>query len=187
MAFARLSDSGGALAPHAALMRIDGDTLMGHSAHLGTATCPSSKLVPKFEKGDNLMKHVYLAYGGKKMQEDAISRKAWASFDQTTTSLFSWRTSFIKMRPSLKKQQHRISVCDLLFGMWGCVVHCVHGIWRCAWLSDGWGCVSHSLSAWVRRGRRVIPLIWVPPGVRHQNSPKCSNFWLTLICNIKEL
>ena len=37
---------------------------MGHSAHLGTATCPSSKLVPKFEKGDNLMKHVYLAYGG---------------------------------------------------------------------------------------------------------------------------
>ena len=36
----------------------------GHSAHLGTATCPSSKLVPKFEKGDNLMKHVYLAYGG---------------------------------------------------------------------------------------------------------------------------
>ena len=38
--------------------------LMGHSAHLGTATCPSSKLVPKFEKGDNLMKHVYLAYGG---------------------------------------------------------------------------------------------------------------------------
>ena len=38
--------------------------LVGHSAHLGTATCPSSKLVPKFEKGDNLMKHVYLAYGG---------------------------------------------------------------------------------------------------------------------------
>ena len=37
---------------------------MGHSAHLGTATCPSSKLVPKFEKGDNLMKHMYLAYGG---------------------------------------------------------------------------------------------------------------------------
>ena len=24
--------------------------LQGHSAHLGTATCPSSKLVPKFEK-----------------------------------------------------------------------------------------------------------------------------------------
>jgi len=40
------------------------ETLLGHSAHLGTATCPSSKLVPKFEKGDNLMKHVYLAYGG---------------------------------------------------------------------------------------------------------------------------
>ena len=39
-------------------------TILGHSAHLGTATCPSSKLVPKFEKGDNLMKHVYLAYGG---------------------------------------------------------------------------------------------------------------------------
>ena len=36
----------------------------GHSAHLGTATCPSLKLVHKFEKGDNLMKHVYLAYGG---------------------------------------------------------------------------------------------------------------------------
>ena len=41
-----------------------GAPYMGHSAHLGTATCPSSKLVPKFEKGDNLMKHVYLAYGG---------------------------------------------------------------------------------------------------------------------------
>ena len=38
--------------------------LLGHSAHLGTATCPSSKLASKFEKGDNLMKHVYLAYGG---------------------------------------------------------------------------------------------------------------------------
>ena len=38
--------------------------MLGHSAYLGTATCPSSKLVPKFEKGDNLMKHVYLAYGG---------------------------------------------------------------------------------------------------------------------------
>ena len=37
---------------------------MGHSAHLGTARCPSSKLVPKFEKGDNLMKGVYLAYWG---------------------------------------------------------------------------------------------------------------------------
>ena len=43
---------------------IENQQLMGHSAHLGTATCPSSKLVPKFEKGDNLMKHVYLAYGG---------------------------------------------------------------------------------------------------------------------------
>ena len=36
----------------------------GHSAHLGTARCPSSKLVQKIEKGDNLMKRVYLANWG---------------------------------------------------------------------------------------------------------------------------
>ena len=46
------------------MYHVTGFQIMGHSAHLGTTTCPSSKLVPKFEKGDNLMKHVYLAYGG---------------------------------------------------------------------------------------------------------------------------
>ena len=31
------------------------------------------------------------------------------------------------------------------------------------------------VGAWINTEKqcRVIPLIWVPPGVRHQNSPKC--------------